>query len=75
MNFPEVESKFHLIDSKYYPIVAPYGDWKDRLAALRSEGPTRQNLRRLQRYFVQLYDREVDELLRSGLIEPLYPGC
>ncbi len=71
-NFPEVEAKFHMIDSSGGSIAAPYGDWKSRVASVRWEGPTRRNLRRLQRYFVQLYDREIDELLRNGLIEPLY---
>ena len=72
MNFPEVEARFHMIDSSGDSIVAPYGDWKNRVASVQWEGPTRRNLRSLQRYFVQLYDREVDELLRNGLIEPLY---
>lgn len=72
MDFPETEARFHMIDSTGASVVAPYRDWKNRVASVRWEGPTRRNLRSLQRYVVQLYDREIDDLLRNGLIEPLY---
>jgi CRISPR-associated endonuclease/helicase Cas3 len=39
MNFPEVEKQFHLIDSNANSVLAPYGDWKNRLASVREEGP------------------------------------
>jgi len=75
MDFPSVEDKFRMIDENGQTILAPYGDWKQLLKPLRYGGPTRENLRKLQRYFVQLYDREIEQLQRHGLIEPLYPGA
>jgi CRISPR-associated endonuclease/helicase Cas3 len=75
MDFPSVEDKFRMIDENGQTILAPYGDWKQLLKPLRYGGPTRENLRKLQRYFVQLYDREIDQLQKQGLIEPLYSGA
>lgn len=73
MDFPTVEDKFRMIDESGQAVLAPYGDWKQLLKPLRNAGPTRENMRKLQRYFVQLYDREVEQLRSQGLIEPLYP--
>jgi CRISPR-associated endonuclease/helicase Cas3 len=75
MNFPEVERRFRMIEENGQSVLAPYGDAKRLLASLRVVGPTRQNLRGMQRLFVSLYDREIEELLRLGVIEPLYRGC
>ena len=75
MDFPSVEDKFRMIDENGQTILAPYADWKRLLKPLRYAGPTRENLRNLQRYFVQLYDREIEQLHRQGLIEALYSGA
>ncbi len=50
-------------------VVAPYGDAQQRLDRLRREGPTRQNLRALQPYLVNLYAKEINQLAAENAIE------
>ncbi len=74
-DFPSVDEKFRMIEENGHSVLAPFGRWKELLARLRHEGPSRQSLRALQRYFVQLYDKEIEELHTLGVIEPLYKGA
>ena len=71
-DFPEVEKLFRMIADEGQSVLATYGNWKFLLDQLRFAGPNRQNLRALQRYFVQLHDREIEKLQRLGVLEPLY---
>jgi CRISPR-associated endonuclease/helicase Cas3 len=75
MDFPTVEDKFRLIDADGQMVVAPYDGWSASLKSVRAQGPTWNNLRALQRYLVQLYDQEIEQLRSLGVIEPLYPGA
>jgi CRISPR-associated endonuclease/helicase Cas3 len=71
-DFPEVEKRFRMIADEGQSVLATYGNWKFLLDQIRYAGPSRQNLRALQRYFVQLHDHEIEKLQRLGVLEPLY---
>ncbi|MHB1701824.1 MAG: CRISPR-associated endonuclease Cas3'' [Acidobacteriaceae bacterium] len=73
-DFPEVAARFRMIDTPGEPVVAPYGDGWNRVQQARAIGPTRDGLRRLQRYTVNLLPNEVARLRNLGAIEPLFPG-
>lgn len=74
-NFATVARNFKLIEDGFtQTIVVPYGHAPERLAALRREGPTREPLRRLQRYLVSVYPKAFEELLRAGALEEVTEG-
>jgi len=70
-DFPEVACRFRMIETPGEPVAAPYEDSWERVLAIRRDGPMRDNLRRLQRYTVNLLPREIVHLQGLGAIEPL----
>jgi len=68
--FRSAGQDFKLIDdTAQRPVIVRYGDsgqWIDRL---RFAGPTREIMRRLQRYVVNLPARMVDEMLADGRLQ------
>lgn len=73
-DFPEIASRFQMIETPSEPVVAPYGDSWDRVLAVRDDRSSRHNLRRLQRYTVNLLPREISHLQAIDAIVPLLPG-
>ncbi|MCZ7606677.1 MAG: CRISPR-associated endonuclease Cas3'' [Planctomycetota bacterium] len=70
--FRTVQEKYRLIeDQGTHSIIVPYGRGK-QLAELAHREPSPRNLRALQRYTVNVYQRDFDELDRSKAIEPLF---
>ncbi len=69
--FPDVASRFQMIETPGEPVVAPYGDYWERVRAVHDEKPSRDNLRRLQRYTVNLLPKEIAYLRGIGAIVPL----
>lgn len=74
--FRTAAARFRLIDdSLHQTVYVHYGDEaRSLLRMLRSEGPQRWLLRKLQRYAVTLPRRLFEALLRAGDVVETYPG-
>jgi CRISPR-associated endonuclease/helicase Cas3 len=70
LDFPTVAARFRLIeDGHSHPIVVPYPGVRERVEALRANGPTRATLRALQPFLVNVYDRDFETLHQAGGLE------
>jgi CRISPR-associated endonuclease/helicase Cas3 len=67
--FADVAELFQMIPETGEAVVAPYGDWERRVEDIRREGISRERMRRLQRFLVNLYPQEIEELRRAGALE------
>jgi len=73
--FRSAGSEFKLIkDEQQRPVFVSYGDGNALVSQLRAGGPTRDLLRRLQRFTVNVPVRTADALRNSGLLEEVQPG-
>ncbi|MGH9350882.1 MAG: CRISPR-associated helicase Cas3', partial [Terriglobia bacterium] len=73
-NFASVGHDFRLIEDGFtQSVVVPYGDAEARLRDLRLRGPSRQTLRGLQPFVVNIYPDSFARLTRAGGLEEL-PG-
>jgi CRISPR-associated endonuclease/helicase Cas3 len=71
-NFSFVGRDFRLIEDDFsVPIIVPYGEAADRVANIRSYGPTRENLRGLQRFTVSIYRGAFSALKDAGAVEDI----
>jgi CRISPR-associated endonuclease/helicase Cas3 len=71
-NFPEVASKFKLIEDNSVSIVVPYNEMvKELLRDIEKQGLQRNDFRQLQPYIVSLPQREFNNAKKDGNIEPL----
>jgi CRISPR-associated endonuclease/helicase Cas3 len=70
LNFATVGADFRLIDDYTLPVLVPYGDAEQRLAAYR-RSPTRQTRRALQPFIVQIAPYHREALMRVGAIAPV----
>jgi len=68
--FKDVAELFRMIDESGQPVVAPWGpDWNKRVEDVRNFGISRERMRRLQPFLVNLYQQEIDTLLKARAIE------
>ncbi len=81
LKFRTVGEKAKVIDNEGQPVIAPFGAGKRIVQAIRErQAPsgesrfTRDDMRRLQRYMVNVRQRNFDELLSLQLIKPLLPN-
>lgn len=73
LQFRTAAANFKLIDDQaQHPVFVRYGEGPKWLAQLRAIGPTRENLRRLQRYTVNLSARAFDQAKADGLLEETF---
>ncbi|MGH9688390.1 MAG: CRISPR-associated endonuclease Cas3'' [Candidatus Acidiferrales bacterium] len=69
-NFASVGRDFKLIEDGYsVPIVVPYGESLDRLVSIRHNGPSRETLRGIQRFIVNIYRDAFSHLRQAGAVE------
>lgn len=66
--FADVARQFRMIEDIGHPVVAPYGQWAERVEEIRREGVTRLSMRRLQPYLVSLYGEEIETLAEAGVV-------
>ena len=70
LQFQQVAGAFRLIEDGYsHPIVVPYPGFRRPMSALRRDGPSRKTLRGLQRFLVNIYDRDVERLRSAAALE------
>jgi CRISPR-associated endonuclease/helicase Cas3 len=67
--FQSVAEAFEMIDDDGEAIVVPYGEAISRLAEVRNFGPSRDRLRALQPYVVNLYAIQSKALEEAGAVE------
>lgn len=73
--FRTAAERFRIIDdSSQKAILVPYGHGEELIYLLKSMGPDRWLMRKLQRYTVNIYNEEFYELRKSGCVEEVYPG-
>lgn len=79
--FREVARKARVIADDTRPVIVPYGAGQDRIVEIRTrpqeKGKPRfdkTDLQRLQRFMVNLHQRDFDYLLALGQIHPLLPN-
>jgi len=75
ISFRKAAEIFSLIDdTKQRSILVPYGEGSTLIDLLEKIGPKRWLLRKLQRYMVNVYTYEFDDLLKRGSIKEISPG-
>jgi CRISPR-associated endonuclease/helicase Cas3 len=73
--FRSAAERFHIIDeSLQKTILIRYGDGESLIDLLKSIGPDRWLLRKLQRYTVNVYNDDFYQMLKRGSIEEIYPN-
>lgn len=72
--FRSVAENFHLIENSTIPVFVKYGKGANLIEELQKTGPHRTLMRKLQRFVVNLQQREVEHLLTTGFILKLETG-
>lgn len=73
IQFRTAAAEFKLIDDHAQrPVFVRYGDSEKWIKQIRAIGPTRENMRRLQRYTVNLSKYSFDKVRTEGLLEDLW---
>jgi CRISPR-associated endonuclease/helicase Cas3 len=72
--FRTVGNEFKMIDDVQQPVFVRWGNSGKWLDELRAIGPTRTNMRALQRSCVNLPRRKIGMLKLQGMIEEIWPG-
>jgi CRISPR-associated endonuclease/helicase Cas3 len=72
--FRTAAEKFRIIDdSKQKTILVRYGEGEDLIEVLKSTGPERWLMRKLQRYTVNIYNGDFNQMWQRGAIEAVQP--
>lgn len=74
MYFRTAATKFKLVENDQKTILVPFKEGEYLIDKLRASGPERQLLRKLQRYSVNVYSRDFNNLRHKGAIEELHPN-
>jgi len=75
IQFRTAATNFNLIDDHVHrPVFVCYGGSEKWIQQIRAIGPTRENMRRLQRYVVNLSKYNFDKARADGLLEDLWKG-
>lgn len=69
--FREVASSFHLIDDLTSSIIIPEEDVREELHALQEGFATRDDMRRLGHYSVNVYRQDLNVLIGAGVVSPI----
>jgi len=74
ISFRTAAEKFKLIDESTRAILVPYQEGQSLIEMLKANGPDRWLLRKLQRYTVNIYNNEFEQLLKRESIFEVSPG-
>jgi CRISPR-associated endonuclease/helicase Cas3 len=73
--FRTAAESFRIIDdSQQKTILVRYREGEKLIDLLKSRGPERWLMRKLQRYTVNIYNYEFEQMCRRGAVEEVYPG-
>ena len=72
--FRTIGENFKMIENNSLSILVQFGEGKTLIDRLRHEKPTRELLRRLQRFSVEISLDYLNKLLETGKIEEIFPG-
>lgn len=72
VQFRTAGSEFKLIDESAVPVIVQYGSNGESITSLRYGGPTRETMRGLQRFVVNLSREHAKKLQAEGFIECLH---
>lgn len=73
-DFRTADERFQFIKDATEPVFVPFGKGQALIKQLRQTGPSRNLLRKLQRFVVALHEQALHRLLASGDIELLNSG-
>jgi CRISPR-associated endonuclease/helicase Cas3 len=74
-SFASVGREFKLIEDGFTkPVVVPYGEAAKRVQDLRAKGPTRETMRCLQRFIVNIYPDAFAKFASVGALEEVTEG-
>ena len=74
-NFQRVAERARVIKDGGEPVLVPYGRGKKFIAAIRKKNRFFwRTLRKLQRFTVNLRERDLAALRQTGQVQPLIPG-
>lgn len=74
ISFRTAAEKFHIIDkSQQKTILVRYGEGERFIDLLKAKGPDRWIMRKLQRYTVNVYNHDFNQLRQRGSIEEVCP--
>lgn len=74
IQFRTAAEKFRLIDDYSRPVVVRYGGSEKLLTRLREAGPTREMMRGLQRYIVNVPEKKLKLMESEGSVSEVSPG-
>jgi len=75
MQFRTASKKFQMIEEgEQRSILVYYKMGGDLINQLRKDGPSRELMRKLQRYSVNVYNNQFYAMLQNGIIEEIYPN-
>ncbi|MDD9302041.1 MAG: hypothetical protein HUK40_06715 [Desulfobacter sp.] len=73
VQFRTAAKAFNLIEQTSRPLFVTYGNSGKFLKELRHIGPTRENMRKLQRYSVNVSKTDFEKIKHQGLIDEVWP--
>jgi CRISPR-associated endonuclease/helicase Cas3 len=81
LRFREVARKARVIADNTRPVIVPYGEGREHIVEIRTRPQTKgqprfdkTDLQRLQRFMVNIHQRDFTKLLALGQISPLLPN-
>lgn len=74
VDFRTAAQSFNMIEDSSQSLFVRYKDSDTWINELGRIGPTRHNMRKLQRYTVNVSKRDFNKMNKEGLVEELWPG-
>lgn len=74
IHFRTAARSFKMIEESSQPLFVKYRGSESWMDELRRIGPTRWNLRKLQRYSVNVSKTDFEKMNKNGMVEELWPG-